>query len=408
MREDEVNLLDFFRSAGRSWKLLAGWTVGLAMIAALYTLVVPAMWAAHSALLLPMPDGGSQGEMSRLALMPGGPQPVSMLRAVIESRTSINDVAKATGLTAKDARAMMQIEEDLQRNVLKVSAESTDANEALKAVRTALDSLQRIEREVGFSIASKQATILGKAVETKKQELADAEDRLLAYQRGMTTIPDSGQGQTVVEYAKRLQELNLSLEQVRKELEIQQRLATGRLPEPELPTGLPQLDRWRERLREAEYQLALDLTKFNEDAPSVRRLRREVQVARDALQAEVEAFVRSMQQTVNDKTAALEAKRLVLELQVQTARELAAKAPGEAVEFRRLLRSVNTASETYRKVLTEYETARTQAEANRVRWTILDAPYVEDKPVNKGIARNAALGAAIGFILGLFAAASRR
>lgn len=408
MREDEVNLLDFFRSAGRSWKLLAAWTIGLALIAAAYTLLVPAKWAAHSALLLPMPDSGSQSELSRLALMPGGPQPVSMLRAVIESRTAINEIAKATGQTPKDARAMMQVEEDLQRNVLKVSAESTDADKSLKAVRTAIDSLQRIEREVGFSIASKQAVILGKAVETKKEELAEAENRLLAYQRGMTTIPDSGQGQSVIEYAKRLQELNLSLEQVRKELEIQQKLATGRLPEPELPTGLPQLDRWRERLREAEYQLALDLTKFNEDAPSVRRLRREVQVARDALQAEVEAFVRSMQQTVNDKTAALEAKRLVLELQVQTARELAAKAPGEAVEFRRLLRTVNTASETYKKVLTDYETARTQAEANRVRWTLLDAPYVDDKPTNKGMARNAALGAAIGLIAGLFAGASRR
>jgi uncharacterized protein involved in exopolysaccharide biosynthesis len=408
MREGEVNVVDFFRAAARNWRVVAAWALILAVGVAAYTFVVPARWAARAALLLPIPEAGVQGDVAGFAFMPGGAQPASMLRAVIESRTAIAEVAEATQLTPRQVRAMLSVEEDLQRSLLMIAAESNDKRQALTAVRTAVASLQRIEREVGFSIASKQATILEGAVATKRRELAAAEERLLAYQKRMTTIPDDGEGQSVAGYVERLQELDLELESVKKELEVQKRLAAGRLPEPELPTGLPQLDRWRERLRDAEFKLDLERTRFRDDAPTVRALAREVEVARGALEKEVAAFVRSMHETINDKTAELEARRLVLELQVQTARELAARAPGEAVEFRRHLRAVNNAAETYRRVLTDFEIARTQAEASRVRWTVLDGPYVEDRPVNKSFARNTAFGLILGLVIGLFVAAGRR
>jgi xanthine dehydrogenase YagR molybdenum-binding subunit len=80
----------------------------------------------------------------------------------------------------------------------------------------------------------------------------------------------------------------------------------------------------------------------------------------------------------------------------------------EAAEYVRLYREVQGAGEIVQTLRENFERARTEAQVDKVRWSVLDQPYLEDKPNNKNYVRNVAVGAIAGIFIGSVWAVRRR
>jgi uncharacterized protein involved in exopolysaccharide biosynthesis len=283
-----------------------------------------------------------------------------------------------------------------ENNQMVISADVEKQERAMALVQSAIDVLEDLRAELGFSRAAQQAIYLEETLVRKRQELREAEDALLAFQRQMRTAPGSAEG--LVQEFKRTQFL---VQQADQELRIARTNARNVASKSAtLPTGLPVTDRWRNQLLDAEMALRkLELTR-GPDAPEVVRARRETEITRQQLQSEVSKYVQTIQEDVDAEIANLVARKAVLEWQADYTKSLAEIAPKEAIELQSYQREVQTAAQVVNELTQQFEKARVDSETGRVRWSVLDAPYSEGI-VNKSYFRNSLLGAVLGFVLGL-------
>ncbi len=402
---DEVDLNEFAQTLRRNAGRLALWVIGLMGLAYLFTAISKPIYEARATLLLPL----TERTANPFDFIPkADANPLGVLQGVLLSETAIREIAKGAELLPGELRKKLEVEQDAPRSQLVIRARGVDSEQTLKIVRQSVQSLARLDRDLGFSLASRQAEILREALDKGKEDVRGAEDRLLAYQRKSRTAPDPEDPFGVSGYLRKLQELQLELGSVEKELQALRQSAVDRGPNVEVPTGLPQLDVWREKLSEKEFDLRLAETKLQPSAPELVRLREEVSAAREQLEEEVRRSILAVEKNIDVEVAGLEARRVVLQWQVEEARKLAERAPGEAVEFQRLLREVNSAAEVLHKLTADYEDTRLTAEIDKIKWTLLEEPFLLEEPVNRRFIFNMALGGMLGFVLGLFTVSRRK
>jgi uncharacterized protein involved in exopolysaccharide biosynthesis len=116
---------------------------------------------------------------------------------------------------------------------------------------------------------------------------------------------------------------------------------------------------------------------------------------------ETGAEQRSIDEGLNSTVAALEQQRLLLTFQVAETRQLANLAPDEAMALGRLYTEAKTLEQVLLGLRQRYETAKVDAQVQRVTWTVLETPYREDEPGNK----RPVLAGVVLFMLGFIGAA---
>ncbi|MFN7172955.1 MAG: GumC family protein [Fimbriimonadaceae bacterium] len=372
------------------WLILVSVIFG-AGIAALYTYLIPPIYRATATLLLP--------EEEQTTALPFAQRQGStglVLKGVLQSHSAMTTIADANGMKVREVKRTIDVRVFDENNQMVISADVEKQERAMALVQSSIDVLEDLRAELGFSRAAQQAIYLEETLVRKRQELREAEDALLAFQRQMRTAPGSAEG--LVQEFKRTQFL---VQQADQELRIARTNARNVASKSAaLPTGLPVTERWRNQLLDAEMALRkLELTR-GPDAPEVVRARRETEITRQQLQSEVSKYVQTIQEDVDAEIANLVARKAVLEWQADYTKSLAEIAPKEAIELQSYQREVQTAAQVVNELTQQFEKARVDSETGRVRWSVLDAPYSEGI-VNKSYFRNSLLGAVLGFVLGL-------
>lgn len=270
----------------------------------------------------------------------------------------------------------------------------------MSAVQTVINRTRELDRTVGFSMAGRQAAELEKSVKAKAIELRKAEDELRVVQSNATTSPaDPDKGTS---YLRRLQELELGLIGASKRLEAAMATAQLQAEDKTLPSGSVQYQQIREELLKAETEFEAAKRTYTEKAPEYQAAKRRLDSVQKTLQGEVSLHVRAMNKGLNERIAGLTAEKVVLENQVKVARRLVEAAPGETIGLQRALRKVRLADMTYSKVLDQYEQATINAQTSKVKWTVLDEPYLDEDPVNKNFIFNIAVFGFLGAVVGVF------
>lgn len=388
------------------WPVLA---LGLIFATAggFYTANKVPTWQARTILILVVPE--ARASMLPLGLGASGPSPLALVQAVVRSRTEMDYVSKRTGIPRDALARTIQADIDVPSNQIAVSATHRDRATALKIVSTAVEGLSELNRRIGFSTASKQVQYLGTAITAREKELATKQQAVVDYQRAMTVPIDPKNPESAGLPLKQLREVQFELGSVRKSIEVARRaVASTAATLPEVPSNVPSINALRTRLNALELELRNLQIQLGDEAADVIYTRRQIENTRAALQQETSRYLRSVQRNVDPRLADLEARRIVLEDQVARLRPIAEAAPREAVEFARVYQDAEGAAATLQALREGYERARTEAEVDKVRWSVLDAPYLDDVPNNMNYTRNVAVGGIFGVFLGSVWALKRR
>ncbi len=388
------------------WAVAIGAALGVALMA-LYTYLVPPRWLARAALLIPYDENAT----TRLGLptMIQQADPLSVLRGIVLSRSSLVRVSQATGLSVRELEERFDVQVSPEDNQLLLACQHTNKALAEEVVRQSIRSLAYLARTNTVSVGSRQAKYLEEAIARRKDELDSAQRELARYVRDSRTVLDPSSPLSNAEYVRRFRDAQLELAKVEQQIGAVRDSAT-RLGGPtlEVPSGIPEIEAWRAKTAQAEYDLKVARSQYGEEAPAVVRAKQALEAARGSLRQEVSRYVQSVNQGITQKVADLVAQRTVLQWQVETLRRLADATPEEAVEFSKRLQRVQELTASLGLLQEQYEQAKAKAEVERVRWSLLTPPYVEDKPVNKSYTRNGLIGLLLGGLAGLFVSSRRR
>lgn len=374
----------------------------LCVAAAVYTFLVPSIYEARTALLLPMSDASDKS----IPFLPvGGPDPLAVLKGVLESRTATDAMSIRVGIDRKKVERMLKINPDTAINQLIVTAHDQDRDLALRLTQAAVKTLDELNKKMGFSLASRQADILHQEVVRRRADLKAAEDALPALQRRLKTAPDPTAPDVGQSYVRRVQTLTYQLDDVRKQIDTAHGLAREKArPAIELPTGLPEIQALRDKLNGAEYDLRVGEAKFAKGSPQLDELRIRFEKAQGLVRQEVLKRAQAIQSNVDVNMVNLQAKEILLAWELDYARTQASRAPNEAIDLQRAIRDIKEKDTVLQRVVDQFEKSQIEADVARVRWSVLETPFLQEKPVNKSYAVNVGAAAVIGLIIGMMLA----
>jgi uncharacterized protein involved in exopolysaccharide biosynthesis len=398
MQTHELDLSEYGSSVRRARPAIFAIGVVFAVIAVGLTAYMKPMYQAEASLLMAT-QSQSVNPLSSF-LGKADANPLNVLKGIIKSRTALERIAEQTQVDVKDLEKAIGVTTNADENQMVISvAWKTDKEKAKEIASATIQTLESMNQEIGFSVASRQSQLLEKQIAEKQKELEAAEKSVKDFQKIMKAPVDPTSPASLAELMKQRKQLEGDLEalkiQISEAKKQAQRVAGS---SADLPTGLPNAEEWRGRVVKAEYDLRIAEVKLGPEAPEVVRLRRELQITRDRLQTEISNYLKSVSSNVDANIVQLEAQRIVLEWRVASVREMAIAAPDEATELQRRLREVAALTTVLSSLRQQYELKKVD-EVGDVSWSVLEPPFFPDEePINKNFVRNGV----VGFFLGAF------
>jgi uncharacterized protein involved in exopolysaccharide biosynthesis len=273
-REDEINLLDYWRVIRKRWKIIA-WIFGVSVITAgVISFLMSPIYRAKTT-LMPLESSGSQlsAAMRNLGSLPfvGGMVPsiggasADKLVAVLESRTVAEDVIRALDLikvlfeedrdeppTIQDAvRSLTEATKitDDKKGLISVSVEYKDPGIAADIANQYTTALQRFLNENALSGEKRNRIFIENQLKKAKEELREAEEAMKRFQTNKKIIAMDAQTEAAI---KALADLRAQVTAREVQLGVMKQFST--------PSN-PDVLRIKDELRELKKQLSMLETK---------------------------------------------------------------------------------------------------------------------------------------------------
>lgn len=400
---DRLDLQAWFGDVRRYGKLVIGLTVLAGLFQLVMTFVSKPIYRASATIFIPL---DKQGEgMMGLSLGLTAITPVDILMGILRSERVQAPVREATKLRQKDLDDLLIISPELPRSQVRLSVTWADEKLSMQILNETLNAFKAANREVGFSTAEIQAKYLRESIDKRKSELEAAQDALLNYVKQMKAPGDPTSPDAAGLQFRKLQDLQFQLGTVENQLsEAKQKAEAQARASIDLPTGSATSLFWRNKVKEIELEKRVAEQTYGPEAPQMKQIESRLREARALAREEASKEATAISENLTTQIAELESRRKVLVWQVAEARLVAESVPAETAELQRLYRDLRVREETYLELMKRFETSNVEAEVERVRWTILDEPYLSDEPVNKRPVRNTGIGMATGLVVSLFLA----
>jgi succinoglycan biosynthesis transport protein ExoP len=283
-------------------------------------------------------------------------------------------------------------------NIIRVSYRSTDPEVAAAMANGFADAYIQTSLELHVDPSKRQALWFDQQVQQLRQELANAQATLSAYQRdhGVLGVDDA---RLDIENA-RLQEISTHLVAVQAamyEAETRRNQIAGKSNPEELPDLLqhPLLQNLKSELARAEAKLAELSGRYDRNHPQYRSTAAEVAALRDKLNSEIAVARGSLVQ------GAQMARRQVDEVQKaldeQKERILALKRQRDELSV--LQRDVESARAAYDAALAEANRARLESRIDRTNIAVLNPATAPLTPASPRVALNIVVAAVVGLML---------
>lgn len=389
-REAGVNL-DFRRLLKwvMSWKYVIFPITILAVAFAFYSAKKEEpVFGAEARILMTSMEAQSEGLNLVLGDQSG---PINMLRGIFESRDTRKMIGDRAGMDVEEVKKKLTVLPDSQTKQILIQSRKLSTEKNLELVKVAIDVLEARSAELQIGPAGKQADLIKETLDKREGELNKAEDELAKFSKTMVSGPDA------TSTMAQLRELELEYGAAQKALEsAEQRVRASASGGVEIPSFLPGTEELKRTIIDRRLALVTLQQSLGPGNPQVVKAQRDLKVAEDTLNEEIQKYIRSVAQNVDPVTAELAGREAVLKWQVEEARKRANLAPDEAKNFARLTREVVSLTTVVGALRSQYETTKIQADTEKLTWTVLDQPYTRDDK------ENGAAGKVIKFFLAAF------
>jgi uncharacterized protein involved in exopolysaccharide biosynthesis len=275
MREDEIDLLELLVTLARRKRLIAGVTLGSAVLAAIISLLIPSRYTATTKILPPQQAQSSSSMlMSQLADSGLGPlsavanknlglkSPNDIYVGLLKSRT-VEDALIAQfdlsrvyrGTKISDVRKDLEKSSDItcsKDGLIEVSVEDKSPQRAAALANSYVEQLRKLTQRLAVTEASQRRLFFEHEVEQAKGELATAELALKNTEQKTGMIHLDAQARAMIEAVG-----TLRAQIATKEVELQAMRSFATEQNPDIILQERQVAGWREQLASLERQRTL-------------------------------------------------------------------------------------------------------------------------------------------------------
>jgi uncharacterized protein involved in exopolysaccharide biosynthesis len=401
MQNDEIDFRPFFKAVGKFKGLVLLWVVIGAIVALVITFVIPAKWKCQADLLLPLQSSGA----SALAgILSDKADPLEMMKGVLLTRATEEYLAKRSNVEIKDIDKSLNVQTQKDQNQVVISFTDQSKTLAAEVVNNAIARLEEQSEKGNLSLAVKQAASLNLDLEKRNANLNRLEKKLVDFLKTCKT-PVDPTNPFASDYSAKAKESEYEVGLVRQEkaaalTKANQMGEKGLL----VPTPIPNQEQLRERLVSQQYQLKTLQTTLGEANPQVRQMKEQVELTKNLLSSEIKKYLDAAQNGVDPMMSQLDVQEKTLEYQNDVLGKLAKAAPDEALKASKMYQEITVELDAYKVARGEYEQAKLGGLVDPLQWSILSAPYFEDKPENKRYGLFSFLGCLCGLLVGALAA----
>jgi uncharacterized protein involved in exopolysaccharide biosynthesis len=272
MREDEIDLLDLLITLARRKRLIAGVTLGSAVLAAIISFVIPSRYTATTKILPPQQAQSSAAMlMSQLAGSDLGPlaavaskdiglkSPNGIYVSMLKSRTVEDALIAQFDLSrVYPGKKMSDLRKDLEKSsditsskegLIEVSVEDKSPQRAAALANSYVDQLRKLTQKLAVTEASQRRLFFEQEVEQAKGVLATAELALKNTEQKTGMIHLDAQARAMIEAVGTLRARIAA-----SEVELQATRSFATEQNPDIILQERQVAAWREQLANLERQ----------------------------------------------------------------------------------------------------------------------------------------------------------
>lgn len=385
--------VDFYLEAARRHAKLSVFGALLGVVLGLaWTYLQPPLYRAETTFLVASVDASIDNAS------PFGPQPVQILRGIASSLELQDRVAKELQITPRYVSERLQVNADAQRNQLTLFAETKSKAESIRLLQSVERTLPGLAREVGLGPAGREVGMLEAAVAEREKLLQQAQGRLAEAQRESPAAVDPNDPATALLYARNLRDLETRAQSLEIQIREKRRVLSAAGRDARLPSALTQDIPLRQELLNAEFEFANLSSRFTPENEEYRRAQEALNALRERYESEVTKRLAAAEQGLDVQLGQLLAERDALQVQMETWKGLAQRAPDDAIKILRLAFEVQAQEAILRELREQLEIVQVQAQVDGIRWSVLTPTTAMPEPTNK----NYLLNGLVGGLLGLF------
>lgn len=172
----------------------------------------------------------------------------------------------------------------------------------------------------------------------------------------------------------------------------------------EVPSEAPVYQKLVAQLRDVESQMATELTRYQEDSPTVQALRQKRENLLPILWQEAQRILGNKVVDVTNQIALLEVRSSKISQAENSLNQQVEQLPILARQYTDLQRELKVATESLNRFLEKRESLQIETAQKEIPWQVIATPQVPKEPISPNVQRNLVLGAIAGILAGIGAA----
>jgi len=246
--EDEINLLDLFIVLCKRKKFIFSITMGLAVLTAIVSLLLPNIYRAETSILPPQQSsspmasqimtqilGQLGGAASLTGNMFGVSTPADLYVGMLKSRTIYDSIIRRFNLqadtideTRKALDDHVDIEADKKSGIITVAVEDEDPKRAADMANAFVEELKKLTRQLALTEASQRRIFFEEQLKEAKKNLTKAEEDMARFQTRTGALQIDEQAKAVIEA---IAELKAQIAEKEVELKVMKTYSTPNNPD---------------------------------------------------------------------------------------------------------------------------------------------------------------------------------
>jgi len=246
--EDEINLLDLFIVLCKRKKFIFSITMGLAVLTAIVSLLLPNIYRAETSILPPQQSSSPMasqimtqilsqlgGAASLAGNMFGVSTPADLYVGMLKSRTIYDSIIRRFNLqadtideTRKALDDHVDIEADKKSGIITVAVEDEDPKRAADMANAFVEELKKLTRQLALTEASQRRIFFEEQLKEAKKNLTKAEEDMARFQTRTGALQIDEQAKAVIEA---IAELKAQIAEKEVELKVMKTYSTPNNPD---------------------------------------------------------------------------------------------------------------------------------------------------------------------------------
>lgn len=323
------------------------------------------------------------------------------LQGLATSDRVLQSVANSVQLPLEEVRGRLQVAANMPANQVVIAANDADRDRAKRMVQLVGAELNKLNREIGFTLGSRQAAGLFRSLQQRRKEREEILGAITAIRSRQLAPVDVQIPQSGSVYAFNLSLVELELKAVEEKLRTNSDVNRRARLQPNLSNpALERLNPLRMRMLTAELAYRNGQMVFGPESPKLRELKAAFDAAAERYDRAVTDELKRVNEGLTDETARLQSSLFVLRAKRDFWQDRARKAPQEARELVVLEAKLKSSEESLKLLEARYEAARIQSAVDQVQWAELGPVMLTPEPVNRTYLPNGVVGALLGILLG--------